>query len=574
MANGVGNATRDLVSLLSSGDRDFLVRNNGDEVKISDLVGKKVGLYFSGSWCGPCRRFTPDFVEVYQELSLKGDFEVVFVSSDRVDEAFVAYFAKMPWLAIPFSDSETRKHLKELFKVRGIPHLVILDGSGEVLSDQGVKIVKDYGSEGYPFTPERVKILREEEEAAAKEQSLRSILVFKSRDFVISNTGIKVMLCLRYQIPVSELEGKMVGLYFSMTVHKGCLEFTPKLVQFYNKIKGLSNNFEIVLISLDDEEEPFKQGFEAMPWLALPFKDKSCEKLARYFEVATLPTLVIVSPDGKTLNPNVAELIEEHGAEAYPFTPQKLLELAEIEKAKNEAQTLESILVSGDRDFVIEDSGSKVPVSELVGKTILLYFSAQWCPPCREFLPKFIAIYDEIKAKDKAFEVIFISSDRDQFSFNDFFASMPWLALPFGDERKAFLQRKFKVRGIPAVVAIGPSGKTLSTQARQLLQAHGADVYPFTEEHLEKLDEMLEDMAKGWPEKVKHELHAAHELIKARRNGGYVCNACKEIGQAWSFYCEQCDFDLHPKCALKTDTKEGGKTKEGWTCEGDVCRKT
>lgn len=32
MANGVGNATRDLVSLLSSGDRDFLVRNNGDEV--------------------------------------------------------------------------------------------------------------------------------------------------------------------------------------------------------------------------------------------------------------------------------------------------------------------------------------------------------------------------------------------------------------------------------------------------------------------------------------------------------------------------------------------------------------
>lgn len=171
-------------------------------------------------------------------------------------------------------------------------------------------------------------------------------------------------------------------------------------------------------------------------------------------------------------------------------------------------------------------------MSELVGKTILLYFSAQWCPPCREFLPKFIAIYDEIKAKDKAFEVIFISSDRDQFSFNDFFASMPWLALPFGDERKAFLQRKFKVRGIPAVVAIGPSGKTLSTQARQLLQAHGADAYPFTEEHLEKLDEMLEDMAKGWPEKVKHELHAAHELIKARRNGGYVCDACKEIGQA------------------------------------------
>lgn len=132
-------------------------------------------------------------MEVYEELSSKGDFEVVFISSDKVDEAFDAYFAKMPWLAIPFSDSETCKHLKSLFKVRGIPYLVILDGSGEVLSDHGVKIIKDYGSEGYPFTPERVKILREEEEAAKKEQSLRSILVSKSRDFVISNTGIKVM---------------------------------------------------------------------------------------------------------------------------------------------------------------------------------------------------------------------------------------------------------------------------------------------------------------------------------------------------------------------------------------------
>lgn len=337
MAGGDESGTHDLVSLLSSGERDFLLRKNGDQVKISDLVGKKVGLYFSASWCGPCRRFTPDFVEVYEELSSKGDFEVVFISSDKVDEAFDAYFAKMPWLAIPFSDSETRKHLNSLFKVRGIPYLVILDGSGEVLSDHGVKIIKDYGSECYPFTPERVMILREEEEAAKKEQSLRSILVSKSRDFVISNTGIK--------IPVSELEGKTVGLYFSMTVHKECREFTSKLVEFYEKIKGQGKNFEIVLISLDDEEEPFKQGFEIMPWLALPFKDKSCEKLVRLFELTSLPTIVIISPDGKTLNPNVAEIIEEHGAEAYPFTPQKLLELAEIEKAKNESQTLESILV-------------------------------------------------------------------------------------------------------------------------------------------------------------------------------------------------------------------------------------
>ncbi|GFY88282.1 DC1 domain-containing protein [Actinidia rufa] len=534
MANGNDSATHDLVSLLSSEDRDFLVRPNGDQVKISNLDGKIVGLYFSGSWCGPCRHFTPKLVEVYEELSSKGDFEVVFISSDRIDEAFDAYFMKMPWLAIPFSDSETRQRLKKLFRVRGIPNLVILDGTGLVSSDQGVRIIKDYGTEGYPFTPERVNALREEEEAAKKEQSLKSIFGFqKTRDFLISNSGTK--------IPVSELEGKTVGLFFSATAYRGCFEFTEKLVEVYKKLKEKGESFEIVLISLDSEEEYFKQGFDTMPWLALPFNDKSCEKLTRYFELAAIPTLVVLSPDGKTLNPNVAELIEDHGAEAYPFTPEKLVELAEIEKAKREAQTLESILVSGDNDFVIDKSGSQIPVSQLVGRTILLYFSR----PMVSALPCFSTQVN-------------LHIRRDQ-----------------GDKRKAFLQRTFKITGIPAVVAIGPSGKTITTQARQLLQAHGADAYPFTKEHLKHLDEMIEETAKGWPEKVKHESHVAHELVKTKCSG-YVCNGCGEMGHGWSFSCKQCDFDLHPKCALKQDEgkDEPKGAKEGWTCEGDVCRKT
>lgn len=216
-------------------------------------------------------------------------------------------------------------------------------------------------------------------------------------------------------------------------------------------------------------------------------------------------------------------------------------------------------------------------MSELVGKHILLYFSAQWCPPCRSFLPKFISVYEEIKAKNDAFEVIFISSDRDQSSFDEFYSEMPWLALPYGDERKANLQRLFKIRGIPAVVAISPSGKTLSTQVRQLIQAHGADAFPFTEEHAKKLEEQLDEMAKGWPEKLlKHELHPEHELTLVRRTG-YGCDGCKEMGHGWSYLCKICDFDLHPNCALnlkkKAEEQQPAQTKEGYICDGDVCRK-
>ncbi|XP_023523830.1 probable nucleoredoxin 1 [Cucurbita pepo subsp. pepo] len=557
------DAVHDLSSLFSSEGRDFLIRNNGDQVKISSLIGKIVGLYFSASWCPPCHRFTPIFAGVYEELASKGDFEVVFVSADSDDESFEDYFSKMPWLSIPFSDSATKERLNELFEVRGIPHLVVLDAEGKVSTDDGVRLVSEYGANAYPFTSEQIQLLKDREEEAKRNQTISSILVSNSRNYVISNNG--------NQIPVSELEGKVIGLYFSVYGHETCDDFTPLLVDAYKKLKEGKQNFEIVLISLDDEDDDFNEAFKTMPWLALPFKDEKCQKLIRYFELSDIPTLVIIGQDGKTLHPNAAELIEEHGTDAYPFNPEKLEKLAEIQKAKLESQTLESLLVRGENNFVIGKNGAKIPVSELVGKNILLYFSAHWCPPCRAFLPKLIEAYNEIKQKDKEFEVVFISSDSDQDSFEEFFSGMPWLALPFGDERKKFLNRRFKIEGIPALVALDRSGRTVSTDARNLISSHGADAYPFTKERLEELEKQLEEEAKGWPEKLKHELHEEHELVRTHR-AAYNCDACDELGYGWSFYCEECDFDMHPKCGLKKN--EGAEEqKEEWICEGDVCRR-
>lgn len=70
--------------------------------------------------------------------------------------------------------------------------------------------------------------------------------------------------------------------------------------------------------------------------------------------------------------------------------------------------------------------------------------------------------------KDKGLEVVFVSSDRDESSFNDYFKEMPWLALPFADrERKNLLSRQFKVQGIPTVVIINAEdGKVISTDGR------------------------------------------------------------------------------------------------------------
>jgi len=87
----------------------------------------------------------------------------------------------------------------------------------------------------------------------------------------------------------------------------------------------------------------------------------------------------------------------------------------------------------------------------------MLYFSAHWCPPCRGFTPKLSEQYKTYKSKGLEVECVFVSSDRDEKSFDEYFGEMPWLALPFADrERKGALSKCFDVSGIPSLVVLGP----------------------------------------------------------------------------------------------------------------------
>ncbi|CAM9676996.1 unnamed protein product [Phaeothamnion confervicola] len=96
------------------------------------LKGKElVCLYFSASWCGPCRNFTPSLAKFYKKAqeARPDALEVLFVSSDKDPDSFAKYFEEMPWLALPWGERRRAADMMSSFKVAGIPTLIVLDGA-------------------------------------------------------------------------------------------------------------------------------------------------------------------------------------------------------------------------------------------------------------------------------------------------------------------------------------------------------------------------------------------------------------------------------------------------------------
>eukprot|EP00286_Rhodomonas_abbreviata_P018018 CAMPEP_0181303174 /NCGR_PEP_ID=MMETSP1101-20121128/8407_1 /TAXON_ID=46948 /ORGANISM="Rhodomonas abbreviata, Strain Caron Lab Isolate" /LENGTH=321 /DNA_ID=CAMNT_0023408709 /DNA_START=32 /DNA_END=993 /DNA_ORIENTATION=+ len=110
------------------------------------------------------------------------------------------------------------------------------------------------------------------------------------------------------------------------------------------------------------------------------------------------------------------------------------------------------------------DGTSVITEQALKGKYVGLYFSAHWCPPCRRFTPILSQTYNAILQSRPDFEVVFVSGDRDQEAFDEYFASMPWLAVPYSQDTTQ-LEAKYAVEGFPTLVVIGPDGSVVNPDA-------------------------------------------------------------------------------------------------------------
>ncbi|XP_044764176.1 nucleoredoxin-like [Coccinella septempunctata] len=153
-------------------------QNTKVDVRYEDIPDGIKGFYFSANWCPPCRAFTPQLVDMYKQVRKKEpNFEIIFVSSDRSAESFSTYIEYMPWLAVPFQQSAVRAELAQLYGIRGIPTLLLLDNNGHVITmDARTELAEDPLVQNFPWKPRAVNVLTER--FAAKLQDFPAIVLF------------------------------------------------------------------------------------------------------------------------------------------------------------------------------------------------------------------------------------------------------------------------------------------------------------------------------------------------------------------------------------------------------------
>ena len=116
-------------------------------------------------------------------------------------------------------------------------------------------------------------------------------------------------------------------------------------------------------------------------------------------------------------------------------------------------------------ETLVNADGKQVSRESLAGKFVGVYFSAQWCPPCRAFTPKLVTFRNDNK---DAFEVVFVSSDQSAKAQKKYMKAykMDWPAVVHGSDGVDKLKSHFNVRGIPYLAILNPEGEVVSATGR------------------------------------------------------------------------------------------------------------
>ena len=185
-----------------------------------------------------------------------------------------------------------------------------------------------------------------------------------------------------------------------------------------------------------------------------------------------------------------------------------------------------------------------------IGRSIL--FSAHWCGRSQVLTKKLIEAYNNtvIKQEDFLFDIIFVCTDNDEESAEEFYKQMPWKAIPFeGNQFSLIIQNKivsfvfkdghrsetllerFHIEDIPSLIILKPDGEVLTTDGVEELQMNNP------------IDFWINGKTLFWTREPRNESEYIWTKI--------LCHSCQMkplVGERFGCIDRECGYDLCDEC--------------------------
>ncbi|MEW5304126.1 MAG: hypothetical protein WDW36_006759 [Sanguina aurantia] len=223
----------------------------------------------------PCKRFTPELAAMHTLLKAQGrSFETVFVSGDKTLEEFRGYLSEMPFLALPFEERAKKQQLNSLFKVNGIPSLVILDEMDNVITLNGRAAVSaDPKGVNFPWHPAPLSRIDDDVSDIINDAPV-VLLLLGGKDEVAGKAKAEMLLAEKAKAVRSRVP--LPSLRFLWAMRSS--EVVPSLIDFARLVTRSEEEDILAVLHVPEEQQVYRYsgGGELTTQSVSAFVDAYC----------------------------------------------------------------------------------------------------------------------------------------------------------------------------------------------------------------------------------------------------------------------------------------------------------